>query len=929
MAAVKPERRKPSCHLTNYGDSLIFMRVLASLALLTGLATTHSLFAQTKITTVEGITEYRLNNGMDVLMFPDSSKPTVTVNVTYMVGSRHEGSGETGMAHLLEHMLFKGTPTRGDIKTELKKYGAEYNGSTYYDRTNYFETLAATDENLHYVLQMEADRMVNSKVSRQDLDSEMTVVRNEFESGENSPERILFERVLSTAYLWHSYGRSPIGSRSDIEHVPIERLQAFYRNYYQPDNAMLVVAGKFDPAKTLAWIQESFGAISKPTRKLMPTYTEEPTQDGEREVTLRRVGDSQEVMAAYHTPSAVHPDTEALDVLVAILSEAPSGRLYKALVDSKKATSVSGDTLELREPGMLILSAHLRKDGNLADAEQTLLNVVDGIIKEPPSKEEVDRAKTRLLKEVELTLNSSTDVGIALSETASAGDWRLLYLGRDRLEKVTQEDVARVAKLYLKSSNRTIGRYLPEAAPDRTVIPATPEVASLLTDYKGKADMAQGEDFDPSPANIDARTVRVTLPNGMKLALLSKKTRGGTVNASLILHFGDEKAVFGKGTAAQMAGSMLMRGTVKHNRQQIQDEFDKLKARVGVSGSSTGADASISTLRASFGGALRLAAEVLQQPAFPETELELIRQSSLSRVEQGRSDPQQIAVTELNRHLFAAYPKGDPRYVATVDENIDNLKAVTLADVKKFYSDFYGASNAELAVVGDFDVQEVQKLATELFGDWKSPAPYADVTRSWKKLDQVNKFYEAPDKANAFFIAGSLLNLDQNDPDYPTLIFISRLFGGDTDSRLFRRIRDKDGLSYGVGSVLRAGVKEHVGQFMVYAIANPENTPKVEAAFKDELGKLLSPGVDQAEVDQIKKAWRQEQQVARSQDESLVGLLARNARFGWTMQREADEDKAIASLTPAQVNAASKKWLDPAAVSIFKAGDFKKAGVTK
>ncbi len=905
------------------------MRVLASLALLTGLVTTTSVFAQTKITSVEGITEYRLNNGLDVLLFPDSSKPTVTVNVTYMVGSRHEGSGETGMAHLLEHMLFKGTTTRGDIKTELKKYGADYNGSTSWDRTNYFEVLAATDENLHYAIQMEADRMVNSKVSRQDLDSEMTVVRNEFESGENSPERVLFERVLSTAYLWHGYGRSPIGSRSDIEHVPIERLQAFYHKYYQPDNAMLVVAGKFDPAKTLAWIQESFGAIPKPTRKLEPTYTEEPTQDGEREVTLRRVGDSQEVVAAYHTPSAIHPDTEALDVLTAILSEAPSGRLYKALVDSKKATRVEGETMELKEPGMLIFTADLRKDGNLADVEKVLLDTIDGIIKEPPSKEEVDRAKTRLMKEIELELNSSNQVGIALSESASAGDWRMLFMGRDRLEKVTPEDVARVAKLYLKSSNRTMGRFLPEAKPDRTEIPATPEVASLLKDYKGKAAIEEGENFDPSPANIDARTVRVTLPNGMKLALLSKKTRGGTVNAALTLHFGDEKAVFGKGTVASMAGAMLMRGTTKHNRQQIQDEFDKLKARVGVSGSATGADASISTIRASFPDALRLAAEVMRQPAFPESELELIRQSSLSRVEQGRSEPQQMALTEMNRHLFAQYSKGDTRYVPTVDESIENLKAVNLADVKKFYSDFYGASNAELAVVGDFDVAEVQKLATELFGNWKSTAPFTDVTRTYAKIAPVDKFYEAPDKANAVFVAGSLLNVDQNDPDYPALIFISRLFGGDTDSRLFRRIRDKDGLSYGVQSVIRAGVKEHLGQFIVLAIANPENTPKVEVAFKDELAKLLNPGVDQAEVDAIQKAWRQEQQIARSSDASLVGLLARNARYGWTMEREADEDKAIAALTPAQVNAVSKKWLDPSAVSIFKAGDFKKAGVTK
>src|SRR5579871_2901563 len=237
-------------------DSLKIMRVFASFALLTALC-----FSQAKVTSVEGIDEYRLDNGLQVLLFPDKTKPTVTVNVTYLVGSRHEGYGETGMAHLLEHMVFKGTKNRGDIKLELANHGAEYNGSTSFDRTNYFETMPATDVNLRYGLEMEADRMVNSKIAKTDLDSEMTVVRSEFEMGENNALRVLNERVLSTAFLWHGYGRSPIGSRSDIEHVPIEKLQAFYRQYYQPDNAVLVVAGNFDEPKTLGWVKETFGAI--------------------------------------------------------------------------------------------------------------------------------------------------------------------------------------------------------------------------------------------------------------------------------------------------------------------------------------------------------------------------------------------------------------------------------------------------------------------------------------------------------------------------------------------------------------------------------------------------------------------------------------------------------------------------------------------
>ena len=239
-------------------------------------------------------------------------------------------------------MLFKGTDKRKEIMTELRAHGANFNGSTFFDRTNYFETMPATEENLRYALEMEADRMIHSRVSRADLDSEMSVVRNEFEIGENSPQRVLFERVMSTAYLWHGYGRSTIGSRSDIEHVPITRLQDFYHKYYQPDNATLVVAGKFDDAKTLAWIKEIFGSIPKPARQLIPTYTEEPTQDGEREVILRRTGDIQAIEMAYHTPAGSHPDSAALEVLAEILSETPSGRLYKALVETKKAVSTDG-----------------------------------------------------------------------------------------------------------------------------------------------------------------------------------------------------------------------------------------------------------------------------------------------------------------------------------------------------------------------------------------------------------------------------------------------------------------------------------------------------------------------------------------------------------------------------------------------------------
>ena len=884
--------------------------------------------AQTKVTSVEGITEYHLENGLRVLLFPDASNAKVTVNVTYLVGSRHEDYGETGMAHLLEHMLFRGTTKHQDVKTEIRDHGGDFNGTTSLDRTNYFETMPANDDNLHWTLDMEADRMVNSRVSRQDLDAEMTVVRNEFERGENNAGRVLEERVLASAYLWHNYGHTTIGARSDIEKVPIERLQAFYKNYYQPDNAVLIVAGKFDPAKTLDWITQSFGAIAKPTRKLADTYTEEPTQDGEREVTLRRVGDNQILMMAYHVPAGTDPDSTSLDVLSSVLSTPPAGRLYKALVETKKAISVRVENNTQHDPGYLLISAEVRKEGSLADVRQTITSVLEGLLKEPPSKEEVDRVRTAALKNFELMFNNSERVSGMLSEWSAIGDWRLMFLDRDRTGKIDRADVTRVAKDYLKPSNLTVGEFIPaDVAPERAEIHKAPDVASLVNNYTGRAAVDSGEAFDPSPSNIEARTQRLTLSNGTKLVLLPKKTRGATVTATIALHYGDEKSVFGKGVAAQMAGSMLMRGTQKHTRQQLTDELDKLKAQMGAGGGDTDANLNVTTVRASLPAALKLAAEVLRQPAFPESEFEPLRQAMLGRLEGGRKEPGALAPLALRKH-FNKYPKGDPRAINTIDEDIAELKAVTLDQAKTFHKDFYGASNAEIAVVGDFDPAEVRKIAEEELGNWKSPKPYSLVLRTRDAAPAANQMIETPDKANAVFMGGLTLAMNEDDPDYPALLLANEMFGGDLKSRLFHRIREQEGLSYGVQSVYIASNRSPFAQFMVQATCVPDKILRVEDVFKEELAKLRKDGFNDGEVASAKKTYADDRILGRSQDGSLARLLARNAQFGWTMTHDLDRDQAVASLATARINEAVRKYWDPAQMAYFKAGDFKKAGIT-
>jgi zinc protease len=876
-----------------------------------------------RVTAVEGITEYRLANGLRVLMFPDQTKQTITVNITYLVGSATENYGETGMAHLLEHLVFKGTPRHPNVPQELTSRGARPNGTTWSDRTNYFETFSATDENLNWALDLESDRMVNSFIAKKDLDSEMTVVRNEFELGENRPFGVLLQRTMATSFLWHNYGKTTIGARSDIENVPIERLQAFYKNYYQPDNAVLLIAGKFDEAKTLGLVDKYFSPIPRPTRTLQKIYTSEPTQDGERSVTLRRVGDTQLVQAIYHVASGSHPDYAAVALLTQILGDTPSGRLHKALVEGKKASNAVGFSFQWRDPTVAIFAAEVRQGDSLDAARDTLLQTIESIGTTPPTKEEVERARAQLLKNIELAMNNSDQVGLTLSEFIGAGDWRLFYLHRDRLRKVTPEEVSQVALKYFKPSNRTLGMFIPTPKPDRAEIPATPDLIATLKDYKGDTAVAAGEAFDPSPENIESRTLR-TEAGGLKLALLPKKTRGGKVVAQMTLRYGDEKSLMNRVTAAQLAGSMLMRGTTKHTRQQIQDELDRLKARANVFGGSTQATVIVETTRENLPAVMTLVAEVLREPSFPADEFEQLKRQNLASIEEQKSEPTQIAFTAFGRHL-SPYPKGDVRYINTTEENIANMNAATLEEARQFYKDFYGASNATLSVVGDFDEKEVTKLVTDLFGNWKSPKPFVRVPTLFQDVAATNQSFPAPDKANAFFLAGFNLKIRDDNPDYPALLLGNYMLGGGfLNSRLATRIRQKEGLSYGVGSGIQISSLDEWGRFMANAIYAPQNVDKLEAAFKEEIARMLKDGFTAEEVEAAKSGYLQSRQVSRAQDNELAGRLNNYLFLTRTLKWDADLDAKLRALTPEQITNAMRKHIDPTKITIIKSGDFAK-----
>jgi zinc protease len=879
-----------------------------------------------QVATVEGITEYQFDNGLKLLLYPDASKPTVTVNMTVLVGSRHEGYGEGGMAHLLEHMVFKGTPTHPDVPKALRDRGASFNGTTNSDRTNYFETLPASDDNLEFAIRFEADRLVNSHIRREDLLSEFSVVRNEFERSENSPQNLLGNRMMAAAFDWHNYGKTTIGNRSDIERVPIENLQDFYKRYYQPDNVVVIVAGKFDEAKALKFTQQYFGAIPRPTRKLNNTYTEEPPQDGERKVELRRVGDVGIVAIAWHTPAAAHEDSAPLRILGNILSTQPTGRLYKALVDAKLATSVFAGPDVRHDPCVFDVQAEVRRDQSHDIARDTIFKVIDEVIASGVKEEEVERAKRTYANGLRRLLGDTSQFAISLSTYAATGDWRLYFVYRDRLEKVTPADVQRVAAKYLVPSNRTVGYFIPADKSDPVTVPSTPEIQSLVNGYKGRPPVAEVPEFEYTYPNIEAHTKRLTLPSGIKAAYLSKPTRDEKVELELTLRYGNAENLREFREARNFLPGLMTRGTKQLTYQQLRDEMTKLDVSINGFGNTFSVRARRGTLLA----ALDLLRQILREPTLDEKELAKAVAQAVAREESSRTDPSSLAGILLAR-TRSPYPDGDIRKRLTADESIALTKAVSIEQVRKLYHEYLGARDGELAIVGDFDPEPALAKINEMLADWKPKMPYARIEQqAFMDVPGGKQSIQTPDKANANYLAAITLAMNDQHPDYPALLLGNYIFGGGSlSSRLGDRVRQKEGLSYGVSSGFIASAEDNVSSLAINAICNPGNIGKVETAIREEFERLLKDGIPTEEFEKARQGMLKSRELNRSNDNSLLSGLSSGARYNRTFVYNAEIDAKLASLTPEEVHAALKKHLTPSRLIIVVAGDFEKAAADK
>jgi zinc protease len=926
------------------------------------------------VITVEGVTEYAFPNGFRLVLAPDASKPQTYVNLVVLVGARHEGLGETGMAHLLEHMLFKGSPFAPDPRLEFQRRGMRWNGTTNSDRTNYFASFAENPDTLAWYIRWQADILVNAFIRAEDLVSEMPVVRNEFERGENDPNRMLWQRVLQTAYLWHGYGRPPIGARSDIENVPIERLRAFYRQWYRPDNAVLVVSGKFDQASLLALVGQTFGRLPRPAQPMPGLYTREPVQDGEREVLLRRAGGQAALVQLYHTVQQSSPEDAALDVLGHVLSTAPSGRLHRALVETQLATGVGAGNASAHDPGYFYVSASMADASKVSEVRDVIARELARVAREGITAEELQRARNVMLTNFEQSVLDSSSLGRQLAESAAGGDWRLGFWWRDNLKRLTEADVQRAAAAYLVPSNRTVGLYLPaapEALPQRAPAQAVRPASEVLGSYAGdqeagaraqaRLQQAQAQsDFELSAANIERSTVRGVVPvaaasgaspgpglgagqpagPGLRWALLPKPAAGDFIHANLSLNWGNLQALQGRGPVGQ-AMSLLLSGTLQRSRQQFQDELVRLRADVDVDGGPYGLTLRLRVPRATWEPALRLVAEALRQPAFPEREFVLWKQRAIASLRARRGEPGSQA-NELLRRAFSpetVYPRQDPRFAPTLEQEVAELEAMTLDDVRAFHRDFAGAAHAEFAAVGaltspgatgaqrEAAVAQTAALLAELFGNWVAPVRFERVPRPLPATVDgaaTRRVLLTPDKANALYAWQAAVPLAEDSRESAAAALANLMFGGGSAARLSTRVREREGLTYGINSFVGQRDVDNWAMVGVQASLAPQNLARLEAAVSEEISRVLRDGFTAEELASAKSAIAQQRRLTRASDSALAAALVNNLYRGrsfteWQGQRE----QVFESITLEEANAAARRLLSAANRVTVVAGDFK------
>lgn len=876
--------------------------------------------APTRITRVEGLTEYRWPNGLTALVGSDLTSPSMSLNLVYRVGSRNEGPGEAGMAHLLEHMLFKGTVATPDPKRAFADRAMRFNATTSYDRTNYFAHFAASDDNFDWYLSWLADTMANVRITDESLASERTVVRNEMEQGQNRPSSLLFQELMGAAYRFHPYGRAVIGTESDLEHVQATSLQGFYDLYYRPDNAVIVVTGRIDEARAVAAINDSLGRIERPSEPLPVPYTREPVQEGEREAVLRRSGGVPQLAVGYHIPDGAAREQVALTLAAAMMSREPDGPLYQALVREGLADAAYGYAMGLADPGMMVFGVRPAKGVDPARIEKVLHRLLESEL--PLTQAALERTRDEWLNEARRAIESSESLAMMPTESIAQGDWRLWFAHRDWAQQLTLKDVRDTARRYVLRDNRTTARYQPTADPKRAPASVTSNAPALLADVKFASEPAARGDGPVTLDEVTGKSVNGQLASGIDYSIVSRKTRSDRVQIKLQLQWGDLASLDGRWRDADLLDALLPGATRQLDRQQFEDRTRVLDARISVTTGSTGLELSLDVGRENLDAALELAISSIREPVFPPDLFRERRNQMLSRLREQGDQPDYVT-SDLVRRASFVYPPNDPRHYRSIESRIRDLESLTLARSEAFYRAFAGTGHGQFAAIGEVDAARLVRRVDQLLAGWKSPVPYARIERPFHPLPVTTEQRTMADKPNLVYVAVQNLPMSEDDPDFAPVALAIQMLGGGSSSRLSARLREQEGLTYSVYGYLSADRRIPNAVVTLRAILAPNNLPRFQKALDEELARAWKDGFTADELETSRNGWISQRRERLATEAGALSIMASNLYWNSDWARWEQIEERLKKVTPDSAAEAMRRRLDVSRWFVAAAGDLK------
>jgi len=875
----------------------------------------------------ENVRKTTLKNGLTLITKEVHTAPVVSVQVWYKVGTRNEKLGVNGIAHQLEHMMFKGTKRRpvqfGKLFSAL---GSDSNAFTSHDQTVYYGT--AERNKLKALLTLEADRMQNSVINTKQLSSEKQVVISELKGYENSPQYRLNRAVMQAAFPNHPYGLPVGGTEQDVEKFTSEQVQQYYKNFYSPNNAVLVVVGDFETGKTIKAVKEIFGEIpiNKNTQLLNKigvknsfNASSKVSQKSEP-IVLRQPGSAPLFQAVYRLPSAKHRDIPALDVMDYILAEGRNSRLYQALVNSGKASDVSASVISLQDAGWYELLVTANSTSNLSKIKSIVNREISHLADKEITSDELNRAKAQLEASVILSNRDITSLAMQLgNDETTTGDYTFTDRYLAAIQQVTVEDVQRVAQKYLKQQSQIAGFFKPTdiAAKDKT---ENKQVSAENGQHFSKSTINNADviKYLPPVDSTITSTSRILpekfrLPNGLEILLLPDKSTS-TVTLGGYIKAGSEFDPKNKAGLASLVADNLMNGTkdkdVLSLAKTLEDcgvslDFKTYREGMYLEGNSLSDDLSV---------LVKTLGDVIKNPTFPPKQFQLSRQQALTALKQDLDDPQEVAQRTF---LQAVFPKTHPSYSFSDEQS---LQRITRQDVVKFQKKHYRPDTTVLALVGDFQPDQVKKLLEKEFGDWKGTGDTPKVEYPPVNLpEKIIRFNPVvPGKVQAITFMGNKA-INRQDPRYYAAKILNHILGGDTlSSRLGSQIRDRLGLTYGIYSNFLAG--KNSGTFLIEMQTSPEDTTKAIASTRQLLEDMHSKGVTAAEVETAKRNLIGNYNVSLASPDELTYRIIKNHVLGLSTEEIRSYTEKIQAVTPDQVNQAARELLHPDKIVVVTAG---------